>query len=117
MMPILQNHAIEELNKARLEGKVISSKLIHKIYERTNDGSPLRSYLVDVYIKDTEGSLRHNDPPEFLVDVINEMKVLAKMSRKRWANEEGKWEPDAKRMKTYHVDEDIGACRRQSPTP
>ena len=114
MMPALQNCAIEALNQARIQGSSVSADLVKRIYDNTTEGSPLRAYIVDVFVKDTTGGLRDNDPPQFMVDVVNEMRALARASKKRKAEETPKWQPSAKHMKMYHVDFDRAHRRGSS---
>ena len=110
MIPPLQNQSIEKLNDARLAGKVFTSDIPRRIYANTSEDSALRAYLVDMCIEGTTAVLRDTDPPQFLVDVINGMRIRLDAKSKNGGSDKQlrKWTPSKKWMKVYHVDENVG---------
>lgn len=107
MIPALQNQTIEKLNEARLAGKVFTSDIPKRVYENTSEDSPLRAYLVDMCVEGMSGGLRETDPPRFLVDVINGMRIRSEGAKKKIKGEKnaGLWAPSKRWMEIYHVEE------------
>lgn len=116
MMPAFQNDIIEALDQARQEDSPFTADLPHRIYEQTSEGSPLRAYLVDMSIEGTTGGFRESDPPQFLVDVINGMRIRNQMAKRATGEGTSTWVPSKKLMEIYHV-EDHRALRRTRSRP
>lgn len=104
MMSALQNHTIETLNEARLNGKLFTAGTPGRIYENTNENSQLRSCFLDVCIEGMSDGFRDTGPPQFLVDIINGMRARLN------ATKEAGWEAFDEVGTFEEVDESI-SCR------
>jgi hypothetical protein len=73
-VPVLQNHALRELNKVRVTEKKLPSKLFEYIWKPTDTNSPLRRYIVDTWPNHairTSG----NYPQELLFEIVRKIRT------------------------------------------
>ncbi|KAF4630059.1 hypothetical protein G7Y89_g8080 [Cudoniella acicularis] len=85
MCPSLQNETLTLLDKVRVRtpsNRALPSSEYHKIYDNTNEDSPLRRYVVDTRPPRMPISNPDNYPHEMLVDVINRFALLHKLKNR-----------------------------------
>lgn len=106
LIPRLQNHTLEAIDRVRLKSKTFPSSVFHHVYEYTDKGSPLRRYIVDVMSRGKANPLQYPErfPVELLVDIINVMRMRVEVGVIKFSEHD---------LKGYHVSEDVPSRDRK----